>query len=223
MPRANGITRQEILTCLKVQGSRTADELARELGISQVAVRQHLSSLEAEQSVNVEIERKGLGRPSHRYRLTAQGDESFPRRYDAVANGILNELRAWQGDSAVIELIQRQRDRVCQDWQPRLTGKRVSEKVKELARLLNELGFMAEVSEESPGNYKLVKKNCVLCAVARIHPDMCCNTSAAFYTQLLGDVVVERRESILDGSQSCEFSLKEENQTLSADSADVRR
>ena len=83
--------------------------------------------------------------------------------------------------------------------------------------LLNELGFMAEVSEEPKGTYKLVKRNCVLCAVARNHPDICCNTSAAFYAQLLGDVVVERRESIIDGYQNCEFSLQEEKYALSAD------
>src|SRR5438876_968476 len=101
MPRANGITRQEILTALKLDGCRTAEELAHALGISQVAVRQHLTSLEAEQSVVVEIERKGLGRPAHRYRLTPQGDEMFPRKYDALANSMLDELRAWQGDEAV--------------------------------------------------------------------------------------------------------------------------
>jgi len=209
MPRANGITRQEILTCLKVQGSRTADELARELGISQVAVRQHLASLEAEKSVDIEIERKGLGRPSHRYRLTAQGDECFPRKYDVLANGILNELRAWQGEAAVHELVLRHRERLRQDWQPRLSGKKTCEKVNELARLLTELGFMAEVSSERPGTYTLVKRNCVLCAVARNHPDACCNTSAAFYAQLLGDVEVERRASITDGASMCAFWLQE--------------
>ena len=207
MPRANGITRQEILTSLKVEGSRTADELARTLGISQVAVRQHLSSLEAEQSVAVEIERKGLGRPAHRYRLTPLGDETFPRKYDTLANSMLDELRAWQGDEAISELVGRQRERIRRDWQSRLSGKQTHERISELARLLTELGYMAEAREVSPGFYMLVKRNCPLCAVARNHPETCCKTSAAFYEQLLGDLVVERSETILEGSRNCAFTL----------------
>src|SRR5258708_26012145 len=104
MPRANGITRQEILTSIKRNGAMTAEELSRELGISQVAVRQHLTSLEAENLIAITIERRGLGRPSHRYVLTLSGDESFPRQYDTVLNELLDELRAWQGQAVVDEL-----------------------------------------------------------------------------------------------------------------------
>src|SRR5690242_18077679 len=111
MPRANGITRQEILTSIKRHGAMTAEELARELGISQVAVRQHLASLEAEAIISVSIDRRGLGRPSHRYTLTARGDEHFPRHYDMLANALLDELRVWQGEETVRELIARQRER----------------------------------------------------------------------------------------------------------------
>ena len=207
MPRPNGITRQVILTSLKVDGSRTADELARALGISPVAVRQHLSTLEAEQSVAVEIERKGLGRPAHRYRLTAQGDETFPRNYETLANSMLDELRAWQGDEAISELVFRQRERMRRDWQGRLSGKQPRERIAELARLLTELGYMAEAREVAPGSYTLVKRNCPLCAVARNHPEICCKTSAAFYQQLLGDLVVERSETILEGSRNCAFTV----------------
>ncbi len=207
MPRANGITRQEILTSLKMDGSRTADELARTLGISQVAVRQHLSSLEAEQSVVVEIVRKGLGRPAHRYRLTAQGDETFPRNYDVLANSILDELRAWQGDDAVTEIMVRKRERVRQEWQARLAGKQPPDRVSELARLLTESGYMAEAEECAPGAFTLTKKNCPLCAVAKNHPETCCMSSAAFYEQLLSDIRVERGETILDGSRNCAFKL----------------
>ena len=80
--------------------------------------------------------------------------------------------------------------------------------ISELARLLTELGYMAEAREVGPGSYTLVKRNCPLCAVARNHPETCCKTSAAFYQQLLGDLVVERSETILEGSRNCAFSLR---------------
>jgi DeoR family transcriptional regulator, suf operon transcriptional repressor len=208
MARANGITRQEILHSLKVEGSQTAEELARTLGISPVAVRQHLTSLEAEASVSVEIERRGQGRPAHRFHLTAQGDETFPRQYDTLANAILDELREWQGEDAVRELVMRSRERVRRTWQSRLACVHESDRVNELARMLSESGFMAEVREDAPGAYTLTKKNCAVCAVAKNHPEMCCNTSAAFYEQLLGDMRVEKRGTILSGSQSCEFSVR---------------
>src|SRR5687767_10368667 len=101
MHKANGITRSQILTSIKVNGSMTADSLAQELGISPVAVRQHLAGLEAEGYILTSVERRGLGRPVHRYSITSEGDETFPRAYDRVANELLDELRLTGGEAAV--------------------------------------------------------------------------------------------------------------------------
>ena len=209
MPRGNGITRQEILLSIKSSGSMTAEELARELGISQVAVRQHLSSLEAEGSIAVSIERRGLGRPSHRYMLTAAGDETFPREYDSLANGLLNELRAWQGEAAVKQLLSLRRERMGQTLTSRLRDKSLAARVNELARVETENGYMAEAEQAENGTFTLTKRNCAVCSVARNHPEICCQSEDKMFKNLLGNVEVKLEQSIVEGDHVCSFSIRE--------------
>ena len=208
MPRANGLTRQEILNSIKVKGAMTAEELARELGISQVAVRQHLTALEAENVISVTIERRGLGRPSHRYMLTSYGDESFPRRYDAVLTELLDELRAWQGQAVVDELLQRRRERTLLTLQSRMNDRSLMGRLNELARLENDNGFMTEVCSDGPEGYVLVKRNCSVCAVARDHPAICCQGESELFARLLGNTEVTRVSAIADGDNTCTFHIR---------------
>jgi iron-sulfur cluster biosynthesis transcriptional regulator SufR len=207
MPRANGITRQEILTSIKRHSAMTADELARELGISPVAVRQHLSALEAEGIITVSAERRGLGRPSHRYTLTLQGDEMFPRRYDALTNALLDELRAWQGEEAVEMLFERQRQRSEQALQPRLKDRPLAAQVKELAHIQTENGYMAELSEEE-GAFRLTEHNCPYRAIVRQHFEPCCAAELALFRDLLPDAEIRREHYLPDGSHNCVFHIR---------------
>ncbi len=207
MPRANGLTRQEILQAIKYRGAMTADDLSRALGISQVAVRQHLAALEAEDIITINIERRGLGRPSHRYLLTPGGDETFPRRYEALANSLLDELNAWQGEAAVTRLLARRRERAFAHLAPHLCDKPLGAKVKEIARAQSEQGFMAEIRETAPGDYRLYKRNCAVCAVARNHPSVCCAGDLPLLQALLEEADVSQEQTILAGDPVCTFRI----------------
>lgn len=73
-------TRQQILTLLKRSGpGLTADDLAQQLRISAVAVRKHLATLEREDLVMAELQRRPMGRPTYRYRPDRQSPEVIPR------------------------------------------------------------------------------------------------------------------------------------------------
>lgn len=207
MSRANGITRQEILTSIKYSGAMTAEELARELGISQVAVRQHLASLEAEGIVSVTVERRGLGRPSHRYRLTVAGDETFPRRYEAAAAELLHGLLEWQGAEAVEALLAKRRQRLLETLEARFKDKPLAAQLQELARIQTDAGYMAEVVADERDGYRLIQHNCSACAVARHYPSICCEGEIRTIQQALGSVEIAREHSILDGDFTCTFRI----------------
>ncbi len=209
MSRANGITRQEILTAIKWKGTMTAEELARELSISQVAVRQHLASLEAENIISISVERRGLGRPSHRYRLTPHGDETFARRYPGLTNALLESLSELQGEEAIQTLFARMRERTVERLQRRLADKPLRDRVQELARIQTEFGFMAEAIEgEEAGEWRLVQHNCSICAVASLYPNACCRNEMQMLKQLLGDVEVHREKYILAGDHTCTYRIQ---------------
>ena len=209
MSRANGITRQEILTAIKWNGTMTAEELARELSISQVAVRQHLASLEAENIISITVERRGLGRPSHRYHLTPFGDETFARRYSGFTTDMLESLRELQGEEAVHALFARVRERAVEQLQRRMADKTLGDRVQELARIQTEAGFMAEaLPGEKANEWHLVQHNCSICAVASKYPNACCQNEMQMLKQLLGDVEIHREKYILAGDHTCTYRVQ---------------
>src|SRR5436305_1563977 len=97
MEKRPGSSRQEILRLLRRRGGLTAEDLARAVGITAVAVRQHLQVLEAAGLVGSASERRPIGRPRRVYSLTDQADELFPTGYHLLANIILEQLRARDG------------------------------------------------------------------------------------------------------------------------------
>lgn len=206
--KANGFTRHEILTAIKLNGAMTADLLGKELGISPVAVRQHLASLEAEGLVATSIERRGVGRPVHRYTITQRGDETFPRHYDSLANALLDELRASEGEDAVERLFARRRERLVAALRMRMEGKSLDERVEELAQIQTEAGFMAECAEDDEG-YVLIEHNCAACAVAKAHRAVC-RQEMAMFQDLLGDEAeIERITHIASGDFTCTYRIRQ--------------
>src|SRR5687768_4976364 len=95
LPHLRG-TKGEILRRLRA-GERTADELASALEVTPNAVRFHLAELERDRLVEQRSVRRGPRKPSHGYSLTAAGQALFPRRYDAVLNAVLHDVREGRG------------------------------------------------------------------------------------------------------------------------------
>src|SRR5215212_11448507 len=83
--REQGETREQILALLRRNGPMTAAELSDALGIGAVGVRQHLALLDRDGLVHITGVRRGVGRPSHLYALTANAEALFPKRYDRMA------------------------------------------------------------------------------------------------------------------------------------------
>ena len=210
MHKANGITRQQILSAIKLNGSMTADGLGRALGISPVAVRQHLAGLEAEGIIYTSVERKGLGRPVHRYAMTSTGDETFPRNYDGLANTLLEELRTTQGEDVVDSLFMRRRERMKAAFQIRLDGKPLGIKVNELAKMQTESGYMAEVKQVD-GCYHLVEHNCTICQVARSYPSACKHELQLLRDLFGAEADVEREGNIASGDYACAYRITPRN------------
>ena len=207
MHKANGITRGQILSSIKVNGSMSADSLARELGISAVAVRQHLAALEAEGYINTSVERRGLGRPIHRYAITDRGDETFPRSYDRVANEILDEVRLSGGEAAVDAVFAARRERLQSHSRARMHGKPLAGQVEELARFQSEYGFMAEARRDGD-DLLLVEHNCAICKLARENRNICRHELVMIQNMLAEGTDVVREQYILDGDPTCTYRIK---------------
>src|SRR2546425_11250371 len=71
-------TREAILTLLKQRGPSDAEALASELGISAMAVRQHLYALHQQKLVGYQEEARIVGRPAQLWLQTPAANRLFP-------------------------------------------------------------------------------------------------------------------------------------------------
>jgi predicted ArsR family transcriptional regulator len=195
------------MSAIKLNGSMTAETLGKELGISPVAVRQHLTALEAEGHIVTSVERRGLGRPVHKYTLTLQGDETFPRAYDALANALLEELRFSQGDEAVDTLFAQRRERQLATHRIRMEGKSLAGRVAELAKIQSEGGYMA-LSYEADEGFLLTEHNCAVCQIARHYPAACHNEIVLFQELLGEEAAIERTQHLMAGDHACTYWIR---------------
>ena len=84
-------TRGQIITLLR-RTSRTVDELAQALSLTDNTVRAHLAALERDGIVQQREVRRGGGKPSSVYDLTPEAEQLFPKAYDPVLQHLLEVL-----------------------------------------------------------------------------------------------------------------------------------
>jgi len=209
--REQGETRAQILTLLRRRGRLTAAELSEELGIGAVGVRQHLALLDRDGLVVAAGLRRGVGRPSHLYALTATAEALFPKRYDRLALDALEFVEAQGGEPAVDQLFAERRRKLAEQYGPRLVGRPRREQVAELAAILSEQGYMCEWEQLSDGTFSLIEHNCPVDCVARGYPQAC-EHELRLYEDVLG-VPLVREETISEGGACCRYRIGAERES----------
>jgi DeoR family suf operon transcriptional repressor len=195
----------ELVGALKHAGEATAEELAERLGVTASAVRQQLDGLAAEGLVDWRAEAKGRGRPIHVYRLTRAAEPLFPKTY----GGLTNELLGYVGDAdpALVDgIFDRRRQRRLEGAQVRLAvqGDDFAARVAELARILDEDGYLASFEAVDDGTFRIVEHNCAVLDVAERY-GQACSSEIAFLRQALPDARIDRVSHMIAGAHSCAY------------------
>ncbi|MBV9661135.1 MAG: hypothetical protein JO337_08260 [Acidimicrobiales bacterium] len=195
--------RQALLRHLKAAGQATADQLAAELQLTVGAVRQLIGPLASDGLIAHRDERSRPGRPRRWYCLTPAAEALFPKRYGQLANQLLGLISPDLVDRAFDERARQRQARAG----ARLEGLGFDAKVKELARILDEDGYLAECEKVGPGHFRIAELNCAILDVAR-HYGTACGTELAFLRAVLPDAEVERVSHILSGGHSCSYDIR---------------
>jgi predicted ArsR family transcriptional regulator len=201
-----GETQRSILDLLKRRGSATIPRLATELGLNIETVRSHLKTLTAHALVRRQGSLKsGPGRPEIVYGLTPEAETLFPRR----EGEILQELALYLKESGherllrefIAQGISRRRDQAL----ARVAHLEGRERLEEVARILSELGFMAEVEHpEDASSLRLC--HCPLRALVDV-TRLPCMAEIGLITELLGDRLT-RLSYIPAGAPSCSYRVE---------------
>ena len=197
-------TRMRILQLLKMRAGMTVSQLTDALPISQMGIRQHLAILEAEDLVEYYREKQKRGRPLHIYRLTDQANSLFPTTYANFAVGLMHEVAKFNGPGFINKVFQERMKSQLQAYQQRLQGKDLPGRVKELARIRDEEGYMASF-DENEDDYVLIEHNCPISVIAEEYPYVC-EIELGLFRQSLGTKVV-REEHLMQGSHRCCYRI----------------
>lgn len=205
-------TKRSIVERLKAVGEASAADLASELSLTPAAVRVQLTELEdmgfvAHRRAGEEPRR---GRPTHCYSLTPAAGTLFPQRYGDLTNELLDYLAA-DDPELVGALFERRRQRRTEAARLRLAGKPFGERVVELARILNDDGYLATAeragdSDGGDGAWRIVERNCAILDVALKYGNAC-TSELAFLRDVMPDATIERVSHIVAGSHACGYAI----------------
>lgn len=145
-------TRDKILQMLKTKGELSAKEITEFIGITSMAVRRHINTLEKEGLIESKTIRQPMGRPSAIYRLTEQAEDFFPNKYHSLTLDLLGELEQDAGTEMVNHLFDRRGESLLKNHAGKMEGKDFAEKVEQLAEIQNENGYMVELQKNMKMN-----------------------------------------------------------------------
>jgi predicted ArsR family transcriptional regulator len=197
---------------LRREGPATPDQLAVAIGASRTGILQQLRALESTNFVRRETVRHGVGRPRHLYDVTDDAQELFPSNYDGLATGLLAAIGAVGGEALVEQVFQARRrqigERVRREIDERVgSDAPLADRVRALAVLQDEQGYLASASLEPDGTIRLREHNCAILEVARGERSAC-DAELDLFRDVLG-VDVVRESHIASGDRCCSYRVIE--------------
>ena len=202
-------TRRAITKLLKTEGPSGSAQLAERLGLTAMAVRQHLYALQREGLVTAEERPVPIGRPAKFWRLTREADRLFPEAYAELSVALIDSVKDAFGDEGLERVLTSRCVRQRVDYGKRIKpGDSLQKKLQELAKVRTEEGYMAEIRPESKGSFLLIENHCPICAAANACQGFCATELDLFRSVLGSGVTVERAEHIISGDHRCVYRVR---------------
>jgi predicted ArsR family transcriptional regulator len=203
--------RRSILIHLRQAGPSSPDSLAGAVGASRTGILQQLHALEAAGLVSHAAEKHGVGRPRHVYDVTADAQGLFPTDYGGFASGLVKAIEAVGGDDLVEQVFAARRRQIGDRIRRRIAEQlpedaSLADRVRELAVLQDEAGYLADAIVDDDGTLRLREHNCAIDKIAR-RTSAPCDAELALFRELLGDGVI-RESHIASGDRCCTYRVE---------------
>src|SRR5947208_13492047 len=137
-------TRGRIVLLLR-RGSGTVNELAGALGLTDNAVRTHLTALERDGLVRASGTRPGTRKPNVTYDLTPEAEQQlFPKMYGPILHQLLDVLAERLPAAMLDEVARAVGHRLAANHRPAVPANDLSGRVAQALTLLGEWGGFCE-------------------------------------------------------------------------------
>ena len=200
--------KRRLLDHLKRRGPSTASSMAEVFGLTDAAVRQHLSSLASNGLVSQSsAAAMGRGRPATVWSLTDLAADLFPDRHSDLTLELISSIRTALGEEGLERVVQ-----VRTNSQRVVYGQLVSaasswqDRVQALATRRSDEGYMAEVVVHDD-YLLLIENHCPICDAATSCTNLCQAELDLFQATLGAEVEVSRIEHLLSGDRRCVYRI----------------
>ncbi len=186
----------------------TLDELAAHLGVTKTAAKEHIIKIDGLGLLTYHDIKGAVGRPRRQYLLSDQGNEAFPRQYSWLSNTLLEFLTEDIGPQKTAKMMESLAEKVVESMKSRFQSPQSSEKMAEITKALNELGYRAILKQSDLRKGAVIEAtNCVYHAVAKNHPELC-RFDIKFIEKASGDMNVKLESCIARGGSVCRFCIR---------------
>ncbi|MGZ4123696.1 MAG: helix-turn-helix transcriptional regulator [Tumebacillaceae bacterium] len=205
MANQESSTRRLIITILRTEGPLSAGDLAERIGITEMAIRRHIATLERDDLIYPTTIRQPMGRPAKVYQLTEEADELFPKNYHTLTLDILEDIASLDGEDKIKALFDNREERLVKQYEKLLEGKTFEEKVATLAEIQNRKGYLSKMEAKEDGTFEIIEYNCPIAQVSKVYPQTCsCETNV--FRRVLGSDV-DRSQCLAEGGSCCVFKI----------------
>ena len=195
-------TRGRLVTLLRGT-TKTVNELAEALELTDNAVRAHLLSLERDGLIKQSGIQRGTRKPHFAYQLTEEAEQLFPKAYDVLLNQLITVLKGRLTPAALEEVL-REVGRSLAGAQPASRKNAdIESRIGNAVAALEAIGGAACVEKE---NEKLVicSEGCPLAAAVADHPEVC-RLAETLLSEIIGLEVREHCDR--NGPPRCRFEI----------------
>ncbi|WP_186578233.1 helix-turn-helix transcriptional regulator [Aquibacillus kalidii] len=203
-------TKDRILEILKKRVRVKVSELTEHLEITDMAVRKHLSIMEKDGLIQAKEIKLPMGRPTQMYSLSEKGERLFPKNYEGLSVEFMKEIRDLHGDESIVQLFQNRERRLSKEYSIRMEKRSSTEKIKEMAAIQNEKGYMADLIQIDKSTFELIEYNCPIMAVAKEFK-VACHCETSMFKTVLNTDHVKRTSCKTEGNDHCKFLIKVNN------------
>ena len=200
-------TEMKIIKILKTAGAMTAKNLANELSITTMAIRQHMHQLEDKGDIVYEDKKVKRGRPTRYWSLTETANIHFPNGHESLTLMLIDSVKKVYGLQGLDKLItQREKETYISYYEELSQLTTVSNKLHALAKLRSYEGYMASV-EKDDDFYWLIENHCSICAAASTCQNFCRSELQLFQNLFKGYAEITRVEHIMQGARRCTYKI----------------
>ena len=202
-------SQQQIMQRLKTRGPQSVKILSKQLDMTTMGVRQHLTDLESKGVIGQTGEEKqNRGRPVHLWKLSEKGHGHFPDAHSQVTLELIDVIRTTLGEESLHQLIDHRASQIQANYQQALDAADADlpSRIECLVKLRTEEGYMAEI-RLLPDGWLLIENHCPICSAAK-ECQQFCNSELSMFQELFSDLAsISRVDHLLAGARRCAYKV----------------